>query len=179
MKSRAWRPSPYTGTGWPSSRFVAKSGIIFSGYWYGPYVFEPRVIIASAPYVRTEASTCRSPPALAAEYGDDGRSGVALLRGLARLDVAVDLVGRDVHGRPPCSRIQSSSAIGPSTLVVTNSVPAWIERSTCVSAAKLTIASAPSAASAIGVAIRDGAMHEAVARIVGDVLEVARGSPRR
>ena len=30
-----------------------KSGISFSGYWFGPYVFEPRVIDASTPKVRT------------------------------------------------------------------------------------------------------------------------------
>ena len=51
----------------PSSAFVTKSGMIFSGYWFGPYVFEPRVIVASTPYVRTYASTWRSPPAFEAE----------------------------------------------------------------------------------------------------------------
>jgi len=45
---------------------VTKSGIIFSGYWFGPYVLEPRVITASTPYVRTWARTRRSPPALEA-----------------------------------------------------------------------------------------------------------------
>ena len=29
------------------------SGISFSGYWFGPYVFEPRVIEALTPNVRT------------------------------------------------------------------------------------------------------------------------------
>jgi len=32
---------------------VTKSGTSFSGYWFGPYVFEPRVIDAFRSYVRT------------------------------------------------------------------------------------------------------------------------------
>ena len=54
---------------------MTKSGTSFSGYWFGPYVFAPRVIEALTPYVRTYASTWRSPPAFAALYGLDGRSG--------------------------------------------------------------------------------------------------------
>ena len=36
----------------PASALVVISGISFSGYWYGPYVFEPRVIEALTPNVR-------------------------------------------------------------------------------------------------------------------------------
>ena len=54
---------------------MTKSGTSFSGYWFGPYVFAPRVMHASMPNVRTYASTCRSPPAFEAEYGLDGLSG--------------------------------------------------------------------------------------------------------
>jgi len=44
-------PSPYSGSALSSSAFVTKSGISFSGWWYGPYVFAPRVITTSSPYV--------------------------------------------------------------------------------------------------------------------------------
>ena len=33
----------------PSSAFVTNSGTSFSGYWFGPYVFAPRVIEALTP----------------------------------------------------------------------------------------------------------------------------------
>jgi hypothetical protein len=33
--------------------FVMKSGISFSGWWNGPYVFAPRVMTASRPWVTT------------------------------------------------------------------------------------------------------------------------------
>ena len=33
--------------------FVTNSGMSFSGWWYGPYVFEPRVTTASTPWVMT------------------------------------------------------------------------------------------------------------------------------
>ena len=33
--------------------FVTNSGMSFSGWWYGPYVFDPRVTTASMPWVTT------------------------------------------------------------------------------------------------------------------------------
>ena len=51
------------------------SGMSFSGWWYGPYVFEPRVTTASTPWVTTYDRTSSSPAALAAAYGERGASG--------------------------------------------------------------------------------------------------------
>jgi hypothetical protein len=36
-------------SGSPSSAFVANRGTSFSGYWFGPKVFAPRVIDARTP----------------------------------------------------------------------------------------------------------------------------------
>ncbi len=52
-QSRRCSPSPYIGSGRSSIAFVRNSGISFSGWWYGPYVFEPRVTTASTPCVVT------------------------------------------------------------------------------------------------------------------------------
>ena len=46
-------PSPYIGNGRSSIALVMNSGTSFSGCWYGPYVFEPRVMTASRPWVMT------------------------------------------------------------------------------------------------------------------------------
>ena len=58
--------------------------------------------------------------------------------------------------------------------MATNASGSAIERSTCVSAAKLTIASAPPASIALrdGLRVLDRAVDEAKAGRVGDVLEV-------
>ena len=48
-QSRTWAPSPYSGSGSPSSAFVTKSGSSFSRVLERPVVFEPRVISASTP----------------------------------------------------------------------------------------------------------------------------------
>ena len=42
-------PSPYSGTFRPSSRFVTNSGMTFSGYWYGPKLFDDRVMSTGTP----------------------------------------------------------------------------------------------------------------------------------
>ncbi len=52
-QSRRCSPSPYSGSGWSSMALVMNSGMSFSGWWYGPYVFEPRVMTASSPWVTT------------------------------------------------------------------------------------------------------------------------------
>src|SRR5437899_2291903 len=57
--SRRWRPSPYRGRGSSSSALVMNSGMSFSGWWYGPYVFEPRVTTASTPWVATHGAEVR------------------------------------------------------------------------------------------------------------------------
>jgi len=54
-----------------------KSGISFSGWWNGPYVFEPRVTTTSIPKVTWYEQARRSPAALAAAYGERGRSGAS------------------------------------------------------------------------------------------------------
>ena len=62
----------------------------------------------------------------------------------------------------------------PSACVETNASGSAIERSTCVSAAKLTIASGEPASIARGdrLAVLDRAAHEAKARLVEQVVEV-------
>ncbi len=45
-QSRTLRPSPYSGTFRPSSRLVTNSGMTFSGYWYGPKLFDDRVTMS-------------------------------------------------------------------------------------------------------------------------------------
>ena len=60
----------------------------------------------------------------------------------------------------------------PWAWVVTNASGSAIERSTCVSAAKLTTASRPSIASRDGVGVLDARVHEREARAVADVGEV-------
>src|SRR3954452_2212291 len=56
----------------PSSRFVVKSGIAFSGYWNGPKLLVQRVTTTGSPYVWWYESAIRSEPAFDAEYGERG-----------------------------------------------------------------------------------------------------------
>ena len=125
---------------------MTNRGTSFSGYWLGPNVFAPRVIDALTPYVLTYASTCRSPPAFAALYGLEGRSGsVSAARPPASRSPYTSSVDTWTN-RASFARAQSSNVIVPRTSVETNSFGPRIERSTCVSAAKLTIALQPTAA---------------------------------
>ena len=68
----------------------------------------------------------------------------------------------------PCWRAWSSSTCVPSTSVRMNSAGPMIERSTCVSAAKLTIASAPVGSTRNGASVGDVALVE----VVLDPLEI-------
>src|ERR671937_983346 len=145
-QSRTCRPSPYSGSGSPSSAFVTNSGSTFSGYWLGPYVFEPRVIDAFTANVRTVASTCRSPPAFEALYGLDGMSVSSSFEdepgSTSPYTSSVDTCTYRAPTADACWR----RTYVPRTSVSMNSAAPKIERSTWVSAAKLTIASQPSAA---------------------------------
>ena len=133
----------------PSSAFVVISGISFSGYWFGPYVFEPRVIEALTPNVRAYAGHVQ----VAGRLGDAVRA-----RRLERVGPRRTSRRRRGRRRPRPSRpgrsgrrlrrTSSSSTCVPKNSVRPKSVAPRIERSTCVSAAKLTIASQPAAASA-------------------------------
>src|ERR671934_1972828 len=51
------------------------NGTTFSGYWYGPKLFDERVMTTGTPCVRQYDRARRSPAALEAEYGFDGRTG--------------------------------------------------------------------------------------------------------
>ena len=87
---------------------------------------------------------CRSPPALATLYGLDGLIGSVSAAEPPRGEIAVDLVGRDLHeARAGAARLLEqhlgAEELGPDR----SRVAPRIERSTCVSAAKLTIASKP------------------------------------
>jgi hypothetical protein len=127
---------------------VTKSGMNFSGYWFGPYVFEPRVIDAFTPYVRTYAGISSSPAAFAAAYGLDGWSMSDSCdeppASRSPYTSSVDTC----TSRCPLSRTCSSSTWTPWKFVCPNSSAERTDRSTCVSAAKLTIASQPRAARA-------------------------------
>src|SRR5581483_7093541 len=48
-QSRRCRPSPYSGIGWSSSARVISTGKNFSGYWYGPKLFDARVMSVGSP----------------------------------------------------------------------------------------------------------------------------------
>jgi hypothetical protein len=103
------------------------------------------VTIAANPCVLCAASTRWSLAALLAEYG---------LRGSSRLSSVLFIPGASGpytssvetwrKRATPRSRATSSSTWVPSTLVRRNGRPAWIERSTCVSAAKWTTQVSPS-----------------------------------
>ena len=67
IQSRSLSPSPYSGTGWSSIRFVVNSGMTFSGNWYGPKLFVQRVTVTGSPYVEKYERAMRSEPALDAE----------------------------------------------------------------------------------------------------------------
>ena len=81
----------------PSSAFVTKSGISFSGYWFEPYVLAPRVI------ERVDAVRARVGEHLQVAAGLGRRvrarrtQRVVLARATAGVEVAVHLVGRDLH----------------------------------------------------------------------------------
>src|SRR6185312_856779 len=102
---------------------------------------------ASTPKVRTAASTWRSPPAFDAAYGLDGRKGSVSTEccpsGMSPYTSSVETW----TSRTPASRAQPSRTYVPWTSVSMNSAAPMIERSTWVSAAKLTTASHPAAAS--------------------------------
>jgi hypothetical protein len=165
----------------PSSAFVTKSGISFSGYWFGPYVFEPRVIDALTPNVR-DARGLEVAAGLRALYGLDG------------LQRSVSPRSRRRRGRrrPRPSRPGRAGAGARALLeqhlraensVRTKSVAPRIERSTCVSAAKLTIASQPPRRRD-GIGVADVADDELDPRRrgspgcrVGELVEHATSSP--
>ena len=119
--------------------------------------------------MRTYANTCSSPPAFDAEYGLDARSGASSVHaaapsGMSPYTSSVDTCTK----RLPWWRAWSSSTCVPSTSVRMNSAGPRIERSTCVSAAKLTIASTPFAAARDRFRVGDVALVE----LVLDALEV-------
>ena len=78
----------------------------------------------------------------------------------------------------PADRAASSSTNAPKTSVWMNSPGDSIERSTWDSAAKLTIASQPSTASATALDVGDVAVHE-LDLVVGQPLAGSRAGPRR
>ena len=95
---------------------------------------------------------CRSPAAFATLYGLEGLIGSV---SAAEPPPARSPYTSSVETwtkRAPVRRTSSSSTCVPKNSVRPKSVAPRIERSTCVSAAKLTIASQPSAASATAAA---------------------------
>src|SRR5450759_1861601 len=118
----------------------------FSGYWLGPYVFDPRVIMTGTPYVVKYASTCRSPPALDAEYGLEGLMVSLSVKEPESIDPYPSSVETCTMREMPCARTTSSSVCVPRMSVWRNASGSAMERSTWVSAAKLTMASTPAAA---------------------------------
>ena len=111
-----------------------------------------------------------------------GRGGLQrrLLGERALLDRAVDLVGGDLDvAHAVRARAASSSTNVPIACVVMNASGSEIERSTCVSAAKLTIASTPAIARVDRVGVLDPGAHEREARSVAQVREVLLAARRR
>ena len=154
-------PSPYSGSGRPSSAFVTNSGMSFSGYWFGPYVLLPRVTQTGRPYVRWNANASRSPAAFDAEYGLDGCSGHSSVAEPSATSPYTSSVETCTTLRTPRSSAVCMRRYVPVTSVSRNASGSWIERSTCVSAAKFTIASQPSSADASVCRVGDVAAHEA------------------
>ena len=93
------------------------SGMSFSGWWYGPYVFEPRVTTASS----AVGDDVAPDEQLAGRLGRRvrrARRERRVLGGVALVHGAVDLVGRDLQeARPrrPPSRHASSRTWTPMT----------------------------------------------------------------
>ena len=95
----------------PSSAFVTKSGRNFSGYCRGPYVFAPRVIErvdAVRADVREHLHVAAGLRRRVRARGPQRR--VLGRRGRAGLDVAVDLVGRDLDVADPVVRARGRAA---------------------------------------------------------------------
>jgi hypothetical protein len=109
-------------------------------------LFEQRVTEMFSPYVRAYARASRSAPALAAEYGELGSrmwSSFQEPSGIVPYTSSVETCTT----RPTwCRSAASKTCCAPTKLVVAKSAAPVIDRSTWVSAAKLTTASCPASA---------------------------------
>ena len=106
-------------------------------------MLQQRVMLTSSPWVRAYARAIRSPPAFAAAYGEFGSSRASSAHDpVATLPYTSSVDTCTTRGTP-ASRHACSSTWVPTTFVVTKSAAPAIDRSTCVSAAKLTTMSCP------------------------------------
>src|SRR2546422_2344136 len=113
----------------------------FSGYWLGPKVLLPRVIMTGNRKVVKELKASRSPAALLAEYGLRGAKGSVSADRPRGIWPYTSSVLTWTNRLMPIARAVSRSTAVPTTSVFTNPSGSRMERSTCVSAARLTIAS--------------------------------------
>ncbi len=96
----------------------------------------------SSPCVRAYDSTSRSPPAFAAAYGEFGDNGASSVHEPASIEPYTSSVDT-CTSRAPAARHAAASRCAPTALVSANTSAAVIDRSTWVSAAKLTTTSWP------------------------------------
>src|SRR2546428_3533547 len=122
---------------------IENNGIAFSGCWYGPKLFTQRVITTGSPYVAWYEYARRSAPALLAAYGLFGFSGESSRDGRLPLSPYTSSVDTWRKRSTFAFRAASSMTWVPSTSVRTKSPASRTDRSTWVSAAKWTTASAP------------------------------------
>src|SRR3954447_2543800 len=128
-------------------RLVVKSGIAFSGYWYGPKLFVQRVTVTGRPYVWWYDSAIRSEPAFDAEYGDRGSNGSSSFEEPTSTDPYTSSVPMWITRPISRRRAVSITMLVPKQFVLMKSSGPAIERSTWLSAAKWTTASWPRIAS--------------------------------
>ena len=104
----------------PVEGVVTKSGMTFAGYWFGPYVFAPRVMHASTPYVRTRpAPACRRLPSRPKTAWTAQRR---ILGAAVRcLDITVALVRRHLDEPGAVIRCPARKTYVPRTSVSMNS----------------------------------------------------------